>query len=477
VKHLFCLSLLIIAKIANSDSALHLKGENITSTRGTFASPIIFKPNSTYISRNAYTQNPYMLFPSKGGTQNISESEYDRHSVARKWFADGTWNVAGVASYAGINGDTNIGYGANIFGQTGYVAGFAFGGLLTVMNPAPLDGLNTNGVNSAQTLPVSRQITPQELFVEYQYSNIVQIDAGWIGIHENPWLTYDYQGSFLNFMTYQGAIANVHPGGGWLLTALAFNAVQMVSANGFSNLTAYNPEFDRGTRTQNVADQTSAGTISLGASWASPADLVDFQVWGYKFYNYAQMLYADSNVNLKVNDNLGFTISTQAAYQQSPETNILNSNGYGNNVRSNMVGLQLAMNYAWFGLELGYNNIWGQDDSYEGGGLVSPYTYQYSTDPLYTTSWLQGMVEKSAGQAYKIATPLTFLDTNLAIYPGITYYATTNIPSSYECDLIFNYSIPQVKGFDLYAVYAYLSQAEALGGNLQQIQLALRYLY
>ena len=104
------------------------------------------------------------------------------------------------------------------------------------------------------------------------------------------------------------------------------------------------------------------------------------------------MLYADTSIKLPVNDDLGFVIGVQGAIQgQNSDGNILNNNGYGNSVSSNMLGASLDFNYSIFGLQLGYNNIWGPSDGYEAGGLISPYTYQYATDPLYTTGWMQGM--------------------------------------------------------------------------------------
>ena len=462
------LILFIVITNVNADNPSILVGDDANKS---------VHPNAKYISRQAYIQNPYLNFPSLGGTQNVSESAYNHHNVAQKWFTDGTWNVLGEASYMGVNGSTNIGYGANIFAQTGSVAGFSFGGLLTVMNPFFSAQLQTNNIaNEAQTLPVDRQTTPQELFVEYQYSNIVQADVGWIGISNSPWLTY-YQNNTLNLVTYQGALVNVNPGGGWLLTGIAINGAQLVGQSGFSGLTMYNPHFNRGTRADDVGDQTTTGTIALGANWSTPKNLYNLRLWGYDFMNYTQMLYTDSTINLAASDDIKFTIGAQAAVQDGDSVNILNAAGYGDSVHSNMVGLQLGFSYRWFGVQLSYNNVWGPETAFEGGGLISPYTYQYGSDPLYTTSWMQGLVEKSAGQAFKIGTPLTFLDNNLTIYPSIAYYATTTIPASTEYNLVTSYSIPQVKGFTIFGAFGQLTQPDESGGNVQQVQLLLSYLY
>ncbi|MDD3266006.1 MAG: hypothetical protein PHC75_02350 [Burkholderiales bacterium] len=431
-----------------------------------------------YISKNSFVQNPYIGMPSGGDTRNISESDYALDSPARKLFGNGTWNVFGAASYVDQNNANNYGYAANIFGQTGQIAGFSVGGLLTVANPFFSKQWNpSNPDDQAQGLSIAQQVTPQELFVEYQYDNMVQANAGWIGINNSPWLTY-YQNNALNMVTYQGASVNVNPGGGWLLTGLAFNGAQLLGETGFSNQTMYNSTWDNGTGTGNIGTEGSSSTFAMGANWASDDQLLNVRLWGYKFTNYADMAYADTEIKLPVNTNTNFTLGFQGAIQGSDgDGNILNSNGYGNSVRSNMIGTELGFHYDIFDLQLGYNNIWGPSSGYEAGGLVSPYTYQYATDPLYTTGWIQGMVERSSGQAYKIAPSLSLLEGNLVISPSYQYYATSLIPSSSEYDLQISYSLPQVKGLTLFGGYGYLTNGDENGNSVYQAQVMASYLY
>jgi hypothetical protein len=433
-------------------------------------------PAKNYINPGAYNQNPYINMPSLGGTQYVAESAKLNQNFAEKLFADGTWNVMGDASYVNSQYISNFGYGTNIFAQTGQVGGFSFGGLFTFMNPFGTNtSYNPTQSNTVQILPVNQQITPQELFAEYQYKNIVQVDAGYIGINNSPWLTY-YQNNVLNVVTYQGATINVHPLHGWLFTALAFNGSQLTGENGFSQQTLYNNTFDYGTGTANVVNEGSNGTIALGAAYTNQANNFGFRLWAYQFSNYANLLYIDSNLKITASQDLSFTIAAQGAMEGGTYNNVFYNTGY-NEVQSNMVGLQLSMKYSWFGLQLGYNNIWGPNNAYAGGDMVSPYTYQYASDPLYTTSWMQGMIEKSAGSAYKIAIPLTFLDNNLTISPSYAYYDTNLYPISAEYDLTMSYSIPQVKGFTIFSGLGYQSTFSQTVGNIYSAQIMFSYLY
>lgn len=468
-----------VAALANADEQ-----DELNSHAAIAIAPVY--PADSYISSSAYVQNPYIGFPSQGGTQHVSESQLSTHSVAQKWFSDGTWNVMSEASYVDQTGSNNFGYGVNIFAQTGFVAGFSFGGFFTIMNPVFATNLDpTDPLQQAQGLPVNQQITTQELFTEYQFSNIVQANLGWIGINNSPWLTY-YQNNALNLITYQGASFNVHPGGGWLVTGLFLNGVQQLGSSDFNSQTfyGYNSAYSSGGLIAQDSNNASSGTAALGANWSVPDNSFNLRLWGYQFENYANLAYADSNLKLIATDDLSFTIGLQGAIEGSSGANALENNGYGS-VRSNMVGLMLGLDYSIFGLQVSYNNIWGPSTAYGGGDLVSPYTYQYATDPLYTTGWLAGMIEKSSsGSAYKIAPSLSLLNNNLIIGPSYEYYATsvsqlvpTSIPDTSEYDLQITYNIPQIKGLTIFTGGGYLLQPEDIGGNIYSAQVMVNYLY
>ena len=327
-----------------------------------------------YISQSQYIQNPYLGINSGGGTKYISESHMQQDSVAAKLFNDGTWNLWGGSSWVDNNGASNYGYAANIFAQTGQINGFSFGGLLTVTNPFFSTQLKPSNIdNQADLLPVAQQVTPQELYVDYQYSNIMQADVGWIGIKNNPWMTY-YMDNTLNMVTYQGVLFNFNPGGGWLVTAFAINGAQLLGENGFSGQTMYNQRFDNGTKTSNIGSNGSSGTYAIGATWNNLNNDVQVRIWGYQFQDFANMAYADSVYNLHINEDNGFNFGLQGLIEgKNSHGDILNNNGYGSSINSNMLGAKVEYKYRIFSVHLGYNLIWGQSNAYENGGIVSPY--------------------------------------------------------------------------------------------------------
>lgn len=93
--------------------------------------------NQTFINPNSYYENPYGYMPSAGDTQYLIESQTANHSLLEKLFSDGTWNIFTVATATynriiqpknSAQNNMTYGYGASLFGQTGRIGGFSFGG-------------------------------------------------------------------------------------------------------------------------------------------------------------------------------------------------------------------------------------------------------------------------------------------------------------------------------------------------------------
>lgn len=178
------------------------------ATCETFADNIesasVVNTNAVYITKENYLQNPYRSLPSEGGTQKISDSKFADQNFAEHVFADGTWNVMAGSGlqYMGTDGFKggfpSFGYAADLFGQTGSVAGFSIGGVFSIANPfyskylnGDINNQNPNGANF-NFLPANKQIALSEAYLEYQYKNIVQADVGFLGINNSPWLSYNF---------------------------------------------------------------------------------------------------------------------------------------------------------------------------------------------------------------------------------------------------------------------------------------------
>ncbi len=459
--------------------------------------------NATFIARAAYLQNPYNSenYPTTGGgTLIVNESQTANQNFWQKWFEDGTYNIyAGTTINAGADSKTfnNPGpynrdmqpysYGANIFAQTGQAAGFSIGGVITVMNPffaEPMNGLATQQGTRDYNIytPTYTQVAMSEAFVEYQYSNMVQADIGYIGINNSPWINGNYENNLVSIpATYQGALINLYPGNGWLITALAFNAAQYGASNGFTGNTNYS--ITNNGIANNNGYAASNGTVALGANYSGLSNNYNLRLWGYQFDNYGTLLYSDTSLTLPVNDKSSFNISAQAGTdQQWFQANNAITQYNGTIIQSYMAGIRGNWTYDWFQLNLSANTMWGAANGYNGGAFVSPYTVGQSVDPTYSNGWSTNMISNGfTGSEYKLSTQFGFLNNNLTISPAYIMATSGNVQynGTQEADLNLNYSIPQVRGLFIFGVFAnqWLPAQNPIGSNSWTSELGIFYAY
>ncbi|MFT6835350.1 MAG: hypothetical protein ACJA0H_001387 [Francisellaceae bacterium] len=370
-------------------------------------------------------------------------------------FTDGTYTLAGLFSYEYAQPNNYYSYGATLFAQSGQIAGFSIGGNYTFINPWFENKINPYPESEQNIfLPSNRVLAVSQAFLQYDFSNTFQANAGWLFIR-TPWLT-SFNPAATAISTYQGVIANFQASTSLLITALATNRFQYLSQTSFSQNTMYSPGLNSGTGTPNIGSKSSDGAVSVGLQY-SPDKNINVNLWGYIFFNYASMLYFDSGNIFKLNSDSEITVNIQAATQGdfASGSNALKDSGYGA-PNSQLLGAEFIFSHKKFNLAIGYNALIGPNDSYEQGGLVSPYTYQIANDPLFTTSWIAGMVEKSAGNAVKVTPSIILLNNDLVIAPSMAYYDTVAVEKTIEWDLVVTYQVKQIKGLQLLGVYAML---------------------
>ncbi len=407
--------------------------------------------NSYYISNFIYQQSLFNQVISGGGTQ-MPPSDVSSMNVWERLFSTGTYNVYGGAmgtvgsnnSKLLANGTANntIAYGFNGFAQTGQVGGFSAGIAATAMNPFFDRKLSHGNEFSNDLMPTDKQIALTEGFVEYQYKNRVGVDVGYIGINNSPWITSNFNASMVGTeMTYQGALANIYAGNGWLLTGLFFNGAQAVGSVGFTGETLLNNKYGEN---RVSSDQNSQYTLGLGSDYKAFDNNYNLRLWAYQFENFGTMFYADNSLTLPINKTVKFNFALQGGIDNSLGMNTAYSNTTGN-INSYFAGGQAGISVDWFNLTLSGDTIWGTP-------IVSPYTGALGTDPLYATGLITNMVDMGlTGNAFQVSPTVSFLDDNLSI--SANYMVLKNMPEIWEgtqeAYLTMNYFIPQVKGLQV----------------------------
>jgi hypothetical protein len=448
--------------------------------------------NQIAIDLNKYYENPYGNIPSGGNTQYLIESQIANHSLGQKLFQDGTWNVFTAATYnystfyeakPNVSNNTTYGYGTSLFGQTGRIGGFSFGGMITVDNPFFNSNLNGSRQNQGPWMTTKQLTQLNEAYIEYQYKNRVQADLGWISINDSPWLTPAYTLNNMNpAATYQGGIVHLYAGGGWLLTGLAFNAAQLGGATGMGGYTFYNQQSNG--ILPNEGQYLSNGTAAIGANYKALDNNYELRLWGYNFDNYGSLIYADNKINIPLTDKFSMLFGAQGGSNNSNFNSANNAftNYQATPISSNFAGGLLELHYDWVNFGLAYNNIWGPSTAFGQGAIVAPYNANINDDPLFAEGWLYNMVNsRASGTGTKIFTKFSFLNGNLWVQPVVGSY-TSSDPiwnGTREYDVQFYYAIPQVRGLSIFSIFAYQTNPNINPTSTSRFmnQLYLSYTY
>lgn len=448
--------------------------------------------NEIFIDSNAYYQNPYGNIPTGGNTQYLTESQIASHSIAQKLFQDGTWNIFSAATYnystftdpkPGVTNNATYGYGATLFGQTGRIDGFSFGGMVTVDNPFFNSSLNGYRQNQGPWMTTKQLTQLNEAYVEYQYKNRLQVDAGWISINNSPWITPAYTLNNMNpAATYQGAIVNLYAGDGWLLTGLGFNAVQLGGSTGMGNYTFYNKPSNGILPSQD--EYSSNGTVAIGANYKALNNNYELRLWGYNFDNYGSLIYADSKINIPLNDNTNILFGLQGGSNNGNLNSANNAfvNYQNSTISSNFGGALFELQYDIVNFGLAYNNIWGPSTAFGQGAIIAPYNANVNDDPLFAEGWLYNMTNtRASGSGRKVFTKFSFLNGNLWVQPVYGNYSSSDPiwDGTKEYDLQFFYAIPQVRGLSVFSIFAYQTNPDTNPTSssrfLNQVYLSYTY--
>jgi hypothetical protein len=465
--------------------------------------------NASLIDEDNYLENMFAYTPMGGGTQVLHNFSPRRETEFEKLFEDGTWNAWGggtawvqhpLQNGKSLPNGTNISetpttndyaYGASIWGQTGRIGGFALGAQLSMANP--FFASNMNGAyeyGQYGTMPSQPETALNQLYVEYQYENRVQADVGWITINESPWLVpASALGHIMPAAAYQGGQVTVYAGDGWLLHGIAFNAAQLIGQSGFTGMNFYNSPSGFGNGLiPNAPNSSSSGTVALGANYKALNNNLNVRLWGYSFQNYDNLLYADSSLDMHATDKVKFNISLQAGNTSgnSATNGLTSSVGTGqvnsDQISSNIAGAMGSVTIDWAQVGAAYTTMWGPEGSFGNGQFVSPYTPAINTDPIFTNSWNYNniAVNSATSQGIKAFAKFTFLDGNLWINPTYATYTNTSPQwdGTQEWDLMTSYSIPQVKGLNIFNVLIYeIMPASNPSPTLVATQIVLGYTY
>lgn len=315
--------------------------------------------------------------------------------------------------------------GGDIRFLTAPIYGFQVGAAYYTAQSLGLNSDNPEKVD--QTLPGNDIGVLGQAYIQYQISPLL-LRVG-DQLINTPWMSAG--DSRMIPATYRGVYSVWTPMPNWTITGLRMFEFKSRIADSFSATNLYN------------VDSTDHGDWAFGANYHSKA--LSSELWAYQFMDFGKLFYSNSQ----------YTFNEKSPWQPLVGLQLFKETGDGDNVLQQVssgkadsqgYGLLTGLSYDHAKLTVGYNQIFSASGAYKNGDIVSPYTTGYADDPLFTTSMIGGLVEKSSGQAAKITASYAAFQNDLLLSTSFAHYITDpEVPNTDETDLDVTYSFNHVQ--------------------------------
>lgn len=336
---------------------------------------------------------------------------------------------------------------ALINAQTGpFLGGFSIGGSFATANSLGTQSNKTAEIDVSLMGPHSSIGAFSQAYAQFA-NHWLQIRGGYQYLN-TPWMGNN--DSRVIPSSYNAISAIVSPVTGWNLIGIRTYEWKSRTSTGMYADNLYYPSTYDGDmmygnngslpKTAPKADGTWAG----GTTYTS--DAIKAQAWYYNFIDFAHMAYADGTYTLKTDTHFNPFISAQFVNETSSSGNILVDTHTklfgvaGTRVRAEGWGADLGTSIYDGKIDVAYNKLQRKSGAVGNGALISPYTTNYATDPLFTTSMIRGLVEQGPGHAWKARASYFFFEKKLQLVAAYAQYNTELRGDSHDLyfDIIYN---------------------------------------
>lgn len=292
-------------------------------------------------------------------------------------------------------------------------------------------GLNPEDIREVdRSLPGNSVTVFGQAFGQYENSDFFMrvgnqlITTPWMNEADSRMIPAAYQGIFVKAT----AIKNLD------LIGMRITRFKSRISSNFSRTNNFTPS-NLATPVIALADTTVNGALAFGGKYKCNA--LNVQAWAYQFYDFAKLFYVDANYVVPTGTFIKPILAAQIASEGNDGSHLLQKAGRGE-TDATLIGLLVGAEIADGSLTVGLNKIPQKRGKYLNGDVVSPYTS--TSDPLYTTSMIAGLIEKASGSALKISAQYGFFTKKLNILASYAKYNTNPfIPNTSEEDFDVTY--------------------------------------
>lgn len=265
-----------------------------------------------------------------------------------------------------------------------------------------------------------------------QYTNpMLTVRAGDQLLH-TPWM--NPSDSRIIPATYQAVLADVTPLDGLHIYAIREYAWKSRTSGNYFKDNQYYPTSYAGDTLHGgqpftplpATAQAASGTLAFGLSYANKA--IEAKAWYYDFYRFARSFYGEAKYTLHTGT--GFAPFIGAQYLRQHEGNSyfsqygITDQGLGGSVDATVPGAIVGLKVPNGEISVAYDRVDYHAHALGGGVVISPFTANYATDPLYTTSMIRGLVELGPGHAWKLKGTYRLFGESLRLIAAYAAYTT-----------------------------------------------------
>lgn len=302
-------------------------------------------------------------------------------------------------------------------------------------------------------------ITFNQLYLQYANEKLL-IKIG-NQVIDTPWL--NPSNTVITPTSYQSIYVTYKPEKNLKLIGLRTFDFNDKFCDSFAKINLYNTGSLGYIDNKDYKSLSNKGVLAFGVQYKISD--INSQIWYYHFHDLARLLYIESiyqpNTINKINPIIGIQYvkewGSESNFLKPYAKNTINASAYGFLVGAKSENLQLT---------LGYNYISQRKNSLYQGNILSPYTA--GSDPLYTSSFMGGMIERDSSHAVKLSGTYFALDKQLQLSASYAkYFSSSSAPNLNEVNFEAIYSFSDsLKGLSVRYRAGVLMGNKSTGTNI-----------
>ncbi len=321
---------------------------------------------------------------------------------------------------------------ALINAQTGtFFGGFSIGGSFATANSLGTHSDTLAKIDTTLAGPTNSIGTFSQAYLQYK-NDMFLFRGGYQYLTDDPWMGNN--DSRIIPSSYNALLVQVTPLTGWNIFAVReYGWKSRTSFGVYPDNLYYPSKYDGDSMYGNngslpLDSRSAPGTWEGGTTYVKGG--LNAQLRYYDFLNFARTVYAVGSYVFNTDTGFNPVVGAQYLTQNDGSDNRFTQTDTalfgiaGDRVKSQAIGGDVGVVIPNGRFDIFYNKLAREDGAVGGGALISPYTMNYGTDPLFTTSMIRGLVETGPGRAWKGKFTYDLFDKKLELTAAYAKYIT-----------------------------------------------------